>query len=60
MVLKNINHLQEQDPAFFGNNSAFAAKKVLEVRYSLLPYLYTLFYHAHVNGGTVIRSLAHE
>ena len=60
MVLNFINHLQEQDPAFFGNNSAFAAKKVLEIRYSLLPYLYTLFYHAHVNGGTVIRSLAHE
>ena len=51
---------KEQDPAFFGNDSAAAAKKVLEIRYSLLPYLYTLFYHAHVDGGTVLRSLAHE
>ena len=32
IVVEIINHSQEQDPAFFGNNSAAAAKKVLEIR----------------------------
>jgi alpha-glucosidase (family GH31 glycosyl hydrolase) len=34
--------------------------KALHIRYSLLPYYYTLFYHAHINGSTVIRPLFHE
>ena len=32
----------------------------LRIRYTLLPYYYTLFYKAHVNGSTVIRPLFHE
>jgi alpha-glucosidase (family GH31 glycosyl hydrolase) len=35
-------------------------RKTIVIRYTLLPYLYTLFYHVHENGGTVVRSLAHE
>lgn len=49
-----------QDPAYFGPAIADSSRRALEVRYTLLPYLYTLFYHAHVRGGTVIRSLAHN
>jgi alpha-glucosidase (family GH31 glycosyl hydrolase) len=32
----------------------------LRIRYTLLPYYYTLFYKAHVHGSTVIRPLFHE
>jgi alpha-glucosidase len=32
----------------------------MKVRYSLLNYMYTLFYHAHTSGSTVMRALAWE
>jgi alpha-glucosidase (family GH31 glycosyl hydrolase) len=34
--------------------------KALHIRYTLLPYYYTLFYKAHTDGSTVIRPLFHE
>ncbi|KAK5054397.1 hypothetical protein LTR84_001287 [Exophiala bonariae] len=37
-----------------------AAKTAMDVRFQLLPYLYTLFYNAHTNGETVMRALAWE
>lgn len=49
-----------QDPAALGLDVAAASRKIVEIRYNLLPYLYTLFYNANKNGGTVIRSLMHE
>ncbi|XP_077979667.1 sucrase-isomaltase, intestinal-like [Glandiceps talaboti] len=49
-----------QDPAAFGPDFANAARDVLHIRYTLLPYLYTLFYDAHTRGPTVVRSLMHE
>ncbi|XP_031459607.1 sucrase-isomaltase, intestinal-like [Phasianus colchicus] len=49
-----------QDPAVFGAEFAKIARAALRIRYSLLPYLYTLFFESHVHGNTVVRSLMHE
>ncbi|OAL47292.1 hypothetical protein IQ07DRAFT_545410 [Pyrenochaeta sp. DS3sAY3a] len=39
---------------------ASSARSAMHIRYSLLPYLYTLFYQAHTTGSTVMRALAWE
>ncbi|KAM6199074.1 sucrase-isomaltase, intestinal [Sarcoramphus papa] len=51
-----------QDPAVFGPDSVLVktSKYYLNIRYTLLPYLYTLFYKAHTQGGTVVRPVLHE
>nr|CAD7577903.1 unnamed protein product [Timema californicum] len=49
-----------QDPASLGDDVVAASKKALLVRYSLLPYLYTLFYKAHTQGETVVRPIFFE
>ncbi|CAH7470230.1 probable maltase-glucoamylase 2 [Phodopus roborovskii] len=51
-----------QDPAAFGPNSLLlkSSRHYLNIRYTLLPYLYTLFYRAHTLGETVARPLVHE
>ncbi|XP_074786957.1 maltase-glucoamylase-like isoform X2 [Athene noctua] len=51
-----------QDPAAFGPDSVLvnSSKHYLNIRYTLLPYLYTLFYKAHTQGDTVMRPLLHE
>lgn len=37
-----------------------ASKAAMQIRYSLLPYMYTLFHQAHTTGSTVMRALAWE
>lgn len=37
-----------------------ATKAAMDIRYALLPYMYTLFYNAHTTGSTVMRALAWE
>lgn len=39
---------------------AEAYKAAVDIRYTLLPYLYTTFYLAHETGSTVMRALAWE
>lgn len=46
--------------AFRWSSVAEASRRVMAVRYSLLNYMYTLFYYAHTNGDTVMRALAWE
>nr|KAG5709612.1 hypothetical protein BaRGS_001662 [Batillaria attramentaria] len=56
----NGNGFIEQHPGAFGDLVGNASREILETRYWLLPYLYTLFHYAHTNGDTVIRPLHHE
>ncbi|KAI8933878.1 hypothetical protein NX059_009575 [Plenodomus lindquistii] len=39
---------------------ASASKTAMNIRYTLLPYIYTLFHQAHTTGSTVMRALAWE
>ncbi|XP_049750058.1 maltase-glucoamylase [Elephas maximus indicus] len=58
----NCQGYKAQDPASFGADSLLlnSSRHYLNIRYTLLPYLYTLFYHAHTRGDTVARPLLHE
>lgn len=58
----NGQGFKSQDPAYFGPTSLLvnSSRHYLNIRYTLLPYLYTLFYHAHTRGDTVARPLVHE
>ncbi|XP_066220354.1 probable maltase-glucoamylase 2 [Saccopteryx leptura] len=53
---------KDQDPAAFGEDSLLlnSSRHYLNIRYTLLPYLYTLFFRAHSRGDTVARPLVHE
>uniref|UniRef100_A0A8C5TYL5 alpha-glucosidase n=1 Tax=Malurus cyaneus samueli TaxID=2593467 RepID=A0A8C5TYL5_9PASS len=58
----NCEGFVDQDPAVFGADSVLvnSSKHYLNIRYTLLPYLYTLLYKAHRHGATVVRPLLHE
>ncbi|ODM92559.1 Maltase-glucoamylase, intestinal, partial [Orchesella cincta] len=50
----------DQDPGNWGPDVAESSRVALMVRYTLLPYLYTLFYKSVTEGGTVARALYHN
>lgn len=53
----NSINLKDQDPAVFDTATQNIMRTALETRYSLLPFLYTLFYRSHVDGTAVIRPM---
>jgi alpha-glucosidase (family GH31 glycosyl hydrolase) len=54
-----IRHM-DQDPGIFSPDIVESNRRAVETRYTLNPYLYTLFHRVHISGGTVVRSMAHE
>ncbi|GAB1603755.1 lysosomal alpha-glucosidase-like [Argonauta hians] len=54
--MRNHNGLNyaDQDPASFDSRVQDSMRKVLNTRYSLLPYLYTLLHKSHVDGSAVV------
>uniref|UniRef100_A0A6I8PJA7 P-type domain-containing protein n=1 Tax=Ornithorhynchus anatinus TaxID=9258 RepID=A0A6I8PJA7_ORNAN len=51
---------KRQDPVAWNKTFEDLSRNVLNARYTLLPYLYTLMHDAHVTGNTVVRPLLHE
>lgn len=49
-----------QEPYRFSEEAQRAIKKAVRLRYALLPFLYSLFHRAHVQGDTVARALLLE
>ena len=50
----------DQDPGIFAPAIIDSHRRVVRTRYTLNPYLYSLFHRVHISGGTVVRSMAHE
>jgi len=48
---------QEQDPAVWSEHAQQIMKNVTELRYYLLPFMYTQFYYSHLSGSPVIQPL---
>lgn len=56
----NAINQPDQEPYRFGETITTTIRDALHLRYTLLPYYYTLFFHAHTLGGTVWRPLFFE
>jgi len=54
----DINSIDQE--AYIWSSVIDATKTAMAIRFQLLPYMYTLFYHAHTTGATVMRALAWE
>ncbi|KAL1919422.1 uncharacterized protein VTP21DRAFT_2115 [Calcarisporiella thermophila] len=58
---RNHNAINEPDQyPYVWPSVAKASREALLIRYSMLPYIYTLFYDAHTLGATVWRPLFFE
>ncbi|NXI41675.1 LYAG glucosidase, partial [Galbula dea] len=53
----NDHGARPQEPYAFSPAAQAAMRNALHLRYSLLPFLYTLFHRAHSSGETVARPL---
>ena len=50
----------DQDPGAFDDKFATTVRSVYELRYSLLPLLYTLFAESHMTGEPVARAMFYQ
>jgi alpha-glucosidase len=58
---RNHNTLSaDSQEAYVWESVAEASKEAMAIRYSLLPYMYTLFHLSHTTGSTVMRALSWE
>lgn len=55
----NVLSANSQEPYVWAS-VVDSTKSAMQIRYNLLPYIYTLFHLAHTTGGTVMRALAWE
>ncbi|XP_071528131.1 lysosomal alpha-glucosidase-like [Panulirus ornatus] len=53
----NTDDAFDQDPVALGEDVVVASRNALTQRYMLLPYLYSLFFNAHLTGEPVARPL---
>uniref|UniRef100_A0A672PVR0 P-type domain-containing protein n=1 Tax=Sinocyclocheilus grahami TaxID=75366 RepID=A0A672PVR0_SINGR len=56
----NTINMPRQGPVTWGPGFAAVSLDVLNIRYTLLTYLYTLMYEAHTHGNAVTRPMLHE
>ncbi|XP_050822069.1 probable maltase-glucoamylase 2 [Gopherus flavomarginatus] len=56
----NVIGTQRQGPVSFDEKFENISRDILNTRYTLLPYLYTLMHESHVLGSTVTRPLLFE
>lgn len=60
--LRSHAHLEtkRREPWTFSVDAQHHIRNALALRYSLIPYLYTTFYHGHMKGDTILRPLIYE
>jgi alpha-glucosidase len=51
------SHLQRRQPWIYGSTAARAATAALDLRYRLMPYIYSNAWHEHVTGIGLVRPL---
>ncbi|XP_067672785.1 lysosomal alpha-glucosidase-like [Haliotis asinina] len=56
----NDQKTPDQDPTAFSESLLNSTRSAYLIRYSLLPYLYTLFFKSHIMGQTVARPVFME
>lgn len=52
-------HHGDQEPWTFGDEVTDISRKFIEIRYTLLPYLYTMFYEYATNGIPMLKPLVY-
>ncbi|MGB3774299.1 MAG: glycoside hydrolase family 31 protein [Leeuwenhoekiella sp.] len=52
-------HHGDQEPWTFGDEVTDISRKFIEIRYTLLPYLYTMFYEYSTNGVPMLKPLVY-